>query len=414
MKYLKRCVKWFGADNRMKFQMLVLASFLVVEGHLSEHSWEHLETDKNFTCPLNEEIRPCVCSALSAVPAIHCDNIRSIKTVKEALGTVFTHKVIPFLKIQHARFVSLPCRAFAGINMTRMQIKDSNLRYVEAEAFAGLEELKILILHNVKLLNFPSESLNRLSSLTTLFLPSNSLLSVNDRDLHVTGGLKYLSLAQNQLTHVAHGSFPMSLVTLSLSDNRILRLDRSIRNLVNLEWLSLDNNRLVGVRGELNGLVNLLHLNLAYNRISSLGQSLKNLNQLETIDLQHNNIREIGTSFHSLGKLKKLNLSMNRLLRLNYGEFYGLLSIERLDLSGNKLSKLNGALRHLSGLITLDLADNEFQIFSFWEIDTLSHLKVLDLSNNHLVYLSSDPDLITLPSTSLLFQRNELVDFEIE
>ncbi|GFT27443.1 uncharacterized protein NPIL_127751 [Nephila pilipes] len=392
----------------MKLPTIIFASVLLVEGYMPEHSMETQASYETFVCPPTSSIRPCQCTTVPDIPTIHCAKIRSLKTIQVALRAWFHDDPIPYLKIVEARFEGLPSRAFVSLNITRLQIKDSNLRWIAPDAFSGMKSLLMLTLHNVTLLSFPPESLSRLSSLISLRLPENELYELAYRDLRGAGKLKYLSLAANKLTHVERGSFPIILVTLSLANNYLSTLNKSIRRLVNLEWLFLNDNRLRTLEGELDGLHNLRKLNLARNSLCRLGSSFHHLDNVQEIYLQYNSIHELGTSLQNLSQVRNLNLSMNRLANLSYSDFVGLNSLESLDLSGNLITAINGAFHSLSNLRRLDLTQNRLLSFCFMEIKPLTKLSILDISENRLHYLISDSSVATLPVERVFMARNNL------
>ncbi|GIX87810.1 uncharacterized protein CDAR_82821 [Caerostris darwini] len=391
--------------------MFIFASILLVESYMPEHSMETQTSFDNFTCPPVSTLKPCLCTTVPDIPTIQCGKIRSLKTVQRVLRMWFRNDPIPYLKIFEARFEGLPSRAFVTLNVTRLQIKDSNMRWIAADAFSGMDSLLMLTLHNVTLFTFPPESLNQLSSLISLRLPENELFKLAHRDLRGAGKLKYLSLAGNKLTHVERGSFPIILVTLSLANNWLRDLSNSIRHLVNLEWLFLNDNRLLRLEGELDGLHNLRKLNLAKNSLRRLGRSFRDLTNVQELYLQYNSIHELGTSLHNLRQVRNLNLSMNRLVILKYSNFEGLNSLENLDLSGNRITQINGAFHSLSNLRSLDLAHNRLRNLSLIEICSLTKLSILDVSDNRLHHLRIGAvEVDSLPIERIFLARNNLTN----
>lgn len=389
--------------------MLIFASLALVDCQLGpEHSVGKLTTDSNFVCPPNREIKPCQCTVIYEIPTVQCNRIWRLKVVKNALTAKFQVRPIPYLKILNARFVGLPSRAFININMTRLHIVDAHLKYVAADAFAGLEKLLVLILQNARLLTIPSESLSTLSSLVTLSMPGNRFFSLEYYDLSTTRRLKYLSLAYNKLLSLDHGALPISLVTLALSNNYLTQLKRSIKDLSNLEWLFLNDNSLIEIEGEFDKLYSLRHLKLGRNRITKLGVAFRNLYSLQILELQYNSICELGDSMKHLSQLKTLNLSMNLLIQLHYSEFEGLTSLEYLYLSGNKLKTSNGALAQLPSLISLDLSRNYFRTFDFHELSSLSELKVVDMNENLIANPLSGTPSTKIYAIRLLLSKNRL------
>ncbi|XP_015928705.2 leucine-rich repeats and immunoglobulin-like domains protein 1 [Parasteatoda tepidariorum] len=394
----------------MKLQICcILASIILVKGQMVQLSVEAQASYVNFTCPSKRAIRPCQCTVVPDIPTVQCGGVRSLKTIRAALKGWLRNDPIPYLQIVDARFVGLPSRAFVSVNVSRLEIRDSNLRWVASDAFNGLHSLMILILHNVKLMTFPSESLSHLSSLVSLQLPRNRLSSISYHHLRSANKLKLLSLAENRLTFVERDSFPTTLVSLTLSKNYLRSLNKSVRNLPRLESLSIDDNRLIDVEGELDGLYSLKYLNLARNMIRNLGVSLRQLRNLEFLDLQYNSLHEIGTSLKHLSNLKSLNLSKNRLVHLNAIDFNKLSKLKHLDLAGNSIVFISEAFHPLLSLETLDLSQNLMRNFTFDDVRLLSKLKVLDLNDNRLEYLISGYSSNILQTERLFFARNKII-----
>lgn len=409
MKKPKYCKKEFGLDKRMKLQMLILTSLTLVDCQLSpEYSVGKLTTDSEFLCPPERDIKPCRCSTIFEIPTVQCKGIRSLKAVHTALRDNFEVKPIPYLKIVSAGFVGLPSKAFKKVNMTRLLIADTHLKYVADDAFHGLRNLLVLVLQDVKLLTFPAQSLSHLSSLVTLSLRNNNIISLAYNDLRNTRGLKYLSLVDNRLLFLSRKAFPISIITLKLSNNHLITLNGAIKELFNLEWLFLNNNLLIDIEGEFEGLRMLRHLKLGKNNLQTLGKAFRYLYNLQVLELQYNNIKELGGSLKNLSQLKTLNLSMNLLYQLHYSDFEGLTSLQCLYLSHNRLIASNGALGNLPRLLSLDLACNKFQKFSLNEISSLPQLKILDLSENRLNYIFSESPFTKVHSVRVLLSKNNL------
>ncbi|XP_055342754.1 nischarin-like [Paramacrobiotus metropolitanus] len=138
------------------------------------------------------------------------------------------------------------------------------------------------------------------------------------------------------------------LVSADLSQNRIEKLDKSIKLLVNVESLDLSNNQLRTL-DHLHHLHNLRKLGLARNYLSIL-------------DNMH----------AKLGNIQKITLSGNQLQTLK--GLAKLYSLEDLDLSDNEVSSLDEIehLRNLPCLIRLILASNPITLVVDYRVRILA------------------------------------------
>ncbi|GIY87861.1 uncharacterized protein CEXT_180521 [Caerostris extrusa] len=167
----------------------------------------------------------------------------------------FRNDPIPYLKISEARFEGLPSRAFVTLNVTRLQIKDSNMRWIAADAFSGMDSLLMLTLHNI--------------------------------------GRRARRTSQFKKTE--------------FSKNSLRRLGRSFRDLTNVQELYLQYNSIHELGTSLHNLRQVRNLNLSMNRLVILKYSnFEGLNSLENLDLSGNRITQINGAFHSLSNLRSL------------------------------------------------------------------------------------------------------------
>ncbi|CAL1527043.1 unnamed protein product [Lymnaea stagnalis] len=309
------------------------------------------------------------------------------------------------------------------------------------------------------LLDFPGElpnktevfdlSHNKLQNMSSLpYLPELRVLDLSNnwiRQLdnhwlfeHVSK-LRILSLADNALTVLQHGTFSglSDLRELDMSRNIIKRLElHSFSGLTNLEVLRLDRNQLYQVKREwFLPLTSLQSLYMSNNFVSTLDKDMfDKLGRLQQLDLSLNALQEVKDgSFTGLVRLKMLNLTGNSNLRevpsaalksltaLNILLLDGI-SVQRLqpfcvtslavvEMSLSYLPKLRvveqSAFHNLSNLMTLQLHDNPRLIYLHPSaFSSLPHLRHLLLHNNGLVAVPGQI-MTSLPSlTDLHLHHN--------
>ncbi|KAM4694952.1 trophoblast glycoprotein [Discoglossus pictus] len=209
------------------------------------------------------------------------------------------------------------------------------------------------------------------------------------RNLFITG---------NRISDLHEGAFkqpqPLTeLTTLSLSGNRLQRLDNNVfSNLPSLTQLDLSNNVLESMshltfQGTGNGSSPLLELNLSnslYNRsfMYEMERALQSgaLKRLHKLDLVGNNFKYLPQGiFNALPSLRHLDLSNNSLVGLTAGILTNLSQLETLDLSFNFLQNLKNTtlfdLPNQAGLsINLNnnswLCDCRIEDFANWLKET--------------------------------------------
>ncbi|KAF7829077.1 plant intracellular Ras-group-related LRR protein 4-like [Senna tora] len=173
-----------------------------------------------------------------------------------------------------------------------------------------------------------------------------------------------------------------SLITLDLSENRIMALPSTVGGLSSLTRLDLHSNRITELPDSIGDLLSLLYLDLRGNHLSSLPASFGRLIRLQELDLSSNQLSVLPDSIASLVSLKKLNVETNDLEELPHsiGQCSSLIEL-RADY--NRLKALPEAVGKIQSLEILSVRYNNVKQLPT-TMSSLTNLKELDVSFNEL------------------------------
>ncbi|KAJ8428950.1 hypothetical protein Cgig2_009821 [Carnegiea gigantea] len=173
-----------------------------------------------------------------------------------------------------------------------------------------------------------------------------------------------------------------SLVSLDLSENRIVALTDTIGGLSSLERLDLHSNRISQLPESIGDLLNLIFLDLRGNNLASLPPSIGRLVRLEELDLSSNQLSSLPDTIGSLASLKRLNVETNDLEELPHtiGQCS---SLQELRLDYNRLKALPEAVGKIGSLEILTVRYNNIRQLPT-TMSTLNKLRELDVSFNEL------------------------------
>ena len=227
-----------------------------------------------------------------------------------------------------------------------------------------------------------------------LYLVDRGIRRLQSGDFAGLPNLRELLLHLNRLTELPEGIFRglPELEYLSLTGNRLTELPEGIfRGLPDLEYLSLADNRLTKLPpGIFRGLPDLVWLHLSLNQLRELPPGIfAGLPRLDRLSLHQNQLEELPPGiFVGLPRLDRLSLHQNRLTKLPPGIFAGLSSLRSLALNDNRLTELPpGVFEDLSSLDGLNLKENAFESLPLDAFAGLSQLGVLNLNKNRLTAL---------------------------
>ncbi|KAL8251543.1 hypothetical protein R6Q59_035236 [Mikania micrantha] len=173
-----------------------------------------------------------------------------------------------------------------------------------------------------------------------------------------------------------------TLITLDLSENRIVALPSSIGNISSLTKLDLHSNKIIELPESIGDLLKLVHLDLRGNQLTSLPATFGKLFCLEELDLSSNNLSMVPESICSLTRLQKLNIETNNIEELPYmiGQCS---SLKELIADYNKLKALPEAIGKIESLERLCVRYNNIGRLPT-TMSSLANLKELDVSFNEL------------------------------
>jgi Leucine-rich repeat (LRR) protein len=303
----------------------------------------------------------------------------------------------------------IPALAFSGLSgLTGLHFRQTGgsshekakiILEIEADAFTGLNDLRLLNFTGNNLWTLPEASLCGLSSLTELNLSSNFIQDVTD-----------LGFATSELN-----SCRLPLRTLDLSDNSFSTLpEQAFGQLRKLERLNLANNNLNVIHDKaLGDLTSLVSLNMAHNQFVALpAHLLAEAKYLQELILNNNTLSVLAPGlFDDLEHLVVLNMSRNEIGNdwLTPDTFASLLRLVALDLSHNRLTKLDrSVLNPLTSLQILDLSYNRIHSVTGNTFLSQVNLHSLQLSNNIIDTLHNEAMASLSVLSSLQLGNNRL------
>ncbi|XP_066260002.1 chaoptin isoform X1 [Euwallacea similis] len=352
---------------------------------------------------------------------------------------------VQILNINNNRIISLNSKVFEEMPKLReLSLSYNPLRYVDLEAFGGLNNLETLELSaSFERDDLPYEAFKELQALKHLYLDHNNFHEIKPSSFDNLREIEYLSLDSNKIQFIPPSLFkPLihsKLTTIVLSNNELSYLESgTFRNLESLEiaWLNenklqeikaeafdglphlstvfLKNNELFNIfQGAFNDLPALKHLDLQFNHLThlDLGQ-LQNLSSplalncsynqissctatklvaLETLDIRHNKLLNIPACLQFAPLLKRLILDNNGLIDLDFNSFSRLLALEQLSLHRNNINTVDlRAFAGLQNLQILDMSKNSISFLHNHQFIETPKLRVLNLRENSLSYLPRD------------------------
>ncbi|XP_058798121.1 toll-like receptor 7 [Phymastichus coffea] len=291
------------------------------------------------------------------------------------------------LSIEGCKLLRMPDAAFQPLlELKRLTVQTFNVEWglsrrleVAPEAFAGLRELQALEIMDSNLKALPANALCGLGNLLVLNLTGNQFSNISE-----------LGFVQDERASRDDCHTDIRALDLSRNELRSLPEDSSLASLRQLQELLLQHNFVDDISSEaLTGLTSLRVFNVSYNNLSNLPSSLfASTRDLREIHLQYNQLRELprGT-FTRLEQLLVLNLAGNRLGSdfVNETTFVGLIRLIVLDLSFNSLTHISELMfKDLFFLQILDLRNNSIGHIESNAFRPLYNLHTLELSENRL------------------------------
>lgn len=280
----------------------------------------------------------------------------------------------------------------------------SNEAWKVPPSLALATKLNMLDISNNKLEQLDHAELYNLKTLLSLKLSNNRLMGIPSyfSQYH---SLRSLNLSSNSLTEFPNALRGLTtLVDLDVSFNTISKLD-SIGALINLERLWATNNKLSGpFDASFRDLTNLKEIDARFNAISNI-DVVSQLPKLEMLMVGHNCVSAFEGSFAKLKvlflnhnpvtrfdlnspvpSLQVLNLASAKLSQLPDALFMKMSNLTKLTISKNHFVSLSAHFGHLAKLEYLSIAKNELNRIPA-EIGRLTELRYLDVRENNLSQL---------------------------
>lgn len=307
----------------------------------------------NGICPPQELILPCRCSQKGAEIQIWCSHsdlprvLNGIKSTSKALN-----RPIDELILENNFLPSLPGRAFAQLQITRLMLRHNGLERLSAGWLNDMEAnlVEIFIVER-GLRSIPVDSLLGIRNLEAITIQSENL----KRSPEFSGlpKLRYINIESESLIELSpHGFRDLSSVeSISIIRSKGLkRLESGLfLDLPKLKSINLQHNGIewIDFRAFTSGLSQLQSMDLTHNRISNavmVGRAIKDIPSLETLNLDHNSIEVLGeASFVDLPRLKELRLNDNLIQELHHGAFHRVPSLKTVHLENNRLRHVSSA-----------------------------------------------------------------------
>lgn len=225
--------------------------------------FEHIHVDENTNLVLNFD---------ETNYGLDCVGFANT-TLSELPSNLFNkYRAINSLYACDIGLSKLPSDTFQNATkMLDINLSNNKLKTLEAKTFASCKALRKLVVNQNDLEEIDMDAFDNLNDLEELDLSNNLLSSIPHKALGQLRGLKTLNLGNNSLS-VKYGMFPLSLISLDLSYNKLENFTlKSIISLGNLKYLFLNGNRIYRFRqhifpdGILDPLKSLRHVQMSDN-----------------------------------------------------------------------------------------------------------------------------------------------------
>lgn len=327
----------------------------------------------------------------------------------------------------------IPARAFSNFTeLQHLNLKDNIIDYIDPTAFGDLTKVEELDLTNNNLVNITQivwpYSLTKLNltgnnvqeivsdvfadcvNLTVLYLNDNNIIRTHENTFKGLGQLKYLTMANNELTIIPHfHQDNQKMRNLYLDNNRIGQFNsEGLVHLVSLEYLWLSGNQLIFV-GCLPELPRLIKLNLTYNKIQEM-EFCGTTSSLAYVYLNGNSFKHLPRFLAVETSLLYIKMGRNNIDILNETiQFQYLPKLQSISFDGNGLWMVEVA-PCIPTTIHLYLNDNLLTIIDMMILARCSNVSHAHFENNKLVHINQFPYLPKLTELYLFANQIETLD----
>ncbi|XP_062838684.1 leucine-rich repeat-containing G-protein coupled receptor 5 isoform X2 [Anolis carolinensis] len=323
-----------------------------------------------------------------------------------------------YLDLSMNNISKLPSNVLHNLRfLEELRLAGNCLTHIPRGAFAGLFNLKVLMLQNNLLKQVPLEALQNLRSLQSLRLDANHISFVPPNSFSGLVSLRHLWLDDNALTEIpvqAFRSLP-ALQAMTLALNKIHHIpDYAFGNLSSLVVLHLHNNRIYSLGKKcFDGLHSLETLDLNYNNLNEFPISVRALRNLKELTFHNNNIRSIPEqAFVGNPSLIAIHFYDNPIQIVGKTAFQHLPELRTLTLNGASQITEFPDLTGTTSLESLTLTGAQITSLPETVCDQLPNLQVLDLSYNRLEDLPHFTACKKLQKINL--HHNEIYEVQVD
>ena len=231
------------------------------------------------------------------------------------------------------------------------------------------------------------EILNNLPiSVNTMILAHNQIVKLKKgiRNMYI----RRLDLDSNFISEIKKGTFENTKLRMLIIRNNKLKNTKFAATLpTTLKSLRLEKNRIIKISdGCFRKLQKLKNLSLGYNNITVIPANFSDgLSALENLDLGYNNIFRFDRHvLVNLRNIRVLNLQFNKIENLKAGVFVDFPKMEKLHLEGNNISKIENGCFNLTQLRYLDLSHNSLTRIDMAMFEGLVNLQTVVLAFNRI------------------------------
>ncbi|KAM2099434.1 hypothetical protein FF1_026738 [Malus domestica] len=239
------------------------------------------------------------------------------------------------------------------------------------------------------------DSIGKLSRLVSLDLSENRIL-VLPATIGGLSSLTKLDLHSNRIAQLPDtiGDL-LSLVSLDLRANNLTTLPATFGRLVHLEELDLSSNRLTVLPDTIGSLASLKTLNVETNDIEEIPHTIGHCTSLKELRADYNRLKALPEAVGKIESLEVLSVRYNNIKQLPT-TVSSLLSLRELDVSFNELESVPENLCFATSLVKMNIGNNFADLRSLpRSIGNLEMLEELDISNNQIRVLPDSFRMLT-------------------
>ncbi|PQQ15283.1 plant intracellular Ras-group-related LRR protein 4 [Prunus yedoensis var. nudiflora] len=265
---------------------------------------------------------------------------------------------------------------------------------IEVMAKKGTEDLNLRnkLMDQIEWL---PDSIGKLSRLVSLDLSENRIL-VLPSTIGGLSSLTKLDLHSNRIAQLpdAIGDL-LSLVSLDLSANNLTTLPATFGRLVRLEELDLSSNSLPALPDSIGSLASLKILNVETNDIEEIPHTIGHCSSLKELRADYNRLKALPEAVGKIESLEVLSVRYNNIKQLPT-TVSSLLSLRELDVSFNELESVPENLCFATSLVKMNIGNNFADLrYLPRSIGNLEMLEELDISNNQIRVLPDSFRMLT-------------------